>query len=301
MKLFAVTFGLLLVLSSCNPTNTSAILSSEQFPVDFPLPPLTNEQVQEVSTCAIQEIADRRYSQGILARDLSEVYAPKSNCDWMVLALAIAEREQSRPSEIGLEAFEKSITGNYGFIFAPLVFEYYFDSVSMVNAPFANHTVETVEVNYLWSGMGEPSRTEHRFTIEGADDEPTVTFHSETIDTNSVPDKSSIQNLAKALTNLLPVETEAELIYCTDNYPRWSIFITFTDGTQIEMKTTSNLIPPGGPWHMEFEGQHYVQYSVAFAREIGKLMETTQLPLGEPAAMGCFGGPSSILESFFHR
>jgi hypothetical protein len=312
---------MIIVLSSCKlqgnvlPTNntpankiattaapTATITpESPNFPVAFPMPTLSRQQIQEVADCKIQDLAAERYPENINTSGLLDSFTPISGCDWAVLSYGYAVRNQSDSlSQLGLEAFKKAVSSNYGFALASSLFEYYFGSVLLVQKPgFANQEIIKIKINYTWSGKGEPSQVKHSLLIDQANSQPVISSHTDPIVNNITVDKNIVQSLAEGLDDLLPIDSEIHLLYCTDNFPEWLVSLTFTDGTQVIMKSNSNFMYIGGPWQTQIDSQTYIQYSPAFAMKMANLMEALELPLGEPAGMYCFGG--LVFENAFSR
>lgn len=291
------TVILVTIPTTATPTRTNtpqpAMLEENKvIAVEFPLSILSKKQIQEVADCKILELAENRYPDSIGTADLLESFTPESNCDWAVLALSYAVRNESEsPSQLGLEAFKKAVSKNYGFALAPYVFEYYFGSVHLVKNPqFAEKEIAKVEINYTWSGLGEPSNVHHAVTIEKANIIPIISSSTDSIDSSISVDKILVQDLAKELNDLLPIDSEVQTLFCTDNFPEWFVALTFTDGTKINMKSNSNFLFVGGPWQTEIEGQRYLQYSQTFATKIVGFLEALGLPLGKPSGMYCPGG-----------
>jgi hypothetical protein len=286
------------------PTATpgaTTIPKSPNFPAVFPLPILDQQQIQEVANCKIQELARKRYPENIDTPKLLDSFTPISGCDWAVLSYAYAVRNNGdAPSQTGLEAFRKAVSGNYGFALASFVFDYYFSSVPLVQKPqFANQEITRVEINYTWSGLGEQSQIKYTLSIDQANDKPIVSSSTDSIDSNISVDKILVQDLAEGLNDLIPIDSEIRLLYCTDNFPEWLVLLTFADGTQVKMESNSNFMFIGGPWQTQIDGQTYLQYSSAFAMKIANLMKTLGLSLGEPAGMYCPGGV--VFENAFSR
>ena len=96
---------------------------------------------------------------------------------------------------------------------------------------------------------------------------------------------------------MVPIESEIQIVPCTDNFPQWRMTITFADDTKITFDTTSNFLSVGGPWETTIDGQTYIQYSSAIPEKIGNLVKALELPVGEPFAMSCFG--DSVFEKAF--
>jgi hypothetical protein len=60
----------------------------------------------------------------------------------------------------------------------------------------------------------------------------------------------------------------------------------------------SNVVGIGGPWQIEIDDQHYMQYSGAFSGAVIELLEALDLPLGETAAMGCGGINNPLYDAY---
>ena len=271
------------------------------FPAKWPIAPLTAAQIEEVSKCQVEELAAERYPDNILIAELPDAFSPVSACDWAVLAMAYAERswEEETLPEPAKEAFLEAISHNYGFaVTTPLVYRY-FGEVSLVEAPpFAKQQITAVKIDYTWVGLagaGEPDKFSYSVRIKQADTTPIVSATA--TPESSAPnlrleglDRDKVQALGPVLTDLLPIESQFEFVVCTDNYPYWSISLTFKDGTQLDLATSgSNFIFVGGPWQMKIDGQNYVQFSFGFADAIIDLFEGLGLPFGSPAGMVCWG------------
>lgn len=258
--------------------------------------PLTAAQIEEVSNCALEELAAARYPDNILIAELPDAFSPVSACDWAVLAMAYAERssEDDTLPEPAKEAFLEAISRNYGFAVTTPLFYPYFGEFSLVELPpFAKQEITTVTIDYAWVGEGDP--VSYSVRIEQADIKPVV---SATVTPESAApnlsleglDPDKVQALGPALTDLLPIESQFEFVVCTDNYPDWSISLTFKDGTQLDLTNSeSNFIFIGGPWQTKIDGQNYFQFSFAFAQAIFDLCKALDLPFGSPGGMYCHG------------
>ena len=263
--------------------------------------PLTAAQIEEVSNCALEELAAARYPDNILTAELPDAFSPVSACDWAVLAMAYAERLSDNDTlpEPAKKAFLEAISRNYGFALTTSLFYPYFGEVSLVELPpFVKQEIMTVKIDYTWVGLagaGEPDSFSYSVRIKQAHIKPivsaTVTPESSAPNLNLEgldPDK--VQALGPALTDLLPIESQFEFVVCTDNYPDWSISLTFKDGTQLDVTNSeSNFIFIGGPWQTKIDDQNYFQFSFAFAQAIFDLFEALDLPFGSPAGMYCHG------------
>jgi hypothetical protein len=266
--------------SSCEPRVNN-------YPVEFPLPELTEGQIMEVAHCDIEALAYERYPESLETGQLLASFSPKSSCDWAVLAYADAIRSQENvPSQAGLDAFRKSIARNYGFALKNPVFDYYFGAVQMVDPPQeVRQEITKVEIQYSWYGLGDPSEIRYSLFIDQADTNPVITTNTANGNHPIVLDKETMQGLAQGLNNLLPINTGVPLVYCTDNFPEWSVELTFADGSKLDLESSSNFLYFGGPWQTEIDGQTYIQYSDAFATRLKDLIERLGLPVGEPEGM----------------
>ena len=66
---------------------------------------------------------------------------------------------------------------------------------------------------------------------------------------------------------------------CSDDYPEWTVTLTFKDATTLKLVTNgSNIFYSGGPWQTEIDKQNYVQYSGAFLDALAAIGTTLQLP-----------------------
>ena len=76
---------------------------------------------------------------------------------------------------MGLKALEKAVEENYGYALATPIFYSYFGSVSLVENPNTmNQEIKAVELNYHWSGLGEPSEVEYSLNITNANTSPLI-------------------------------------------------------------------------------------------------------------------------------
>ena len=273
-------------------------------PASWPVKPLTMGQIEEISNCRLEGLADKRYPKiggSVSIDELPDAYSPRSACDWAVLAMAYIERisEGDALPEPAKEAFIETISRNYGFALAISLFYSYFDEVFLVEPPpFVKQEIATVEIDYTWVGLalsGEPEEFSYSVRIDQAHTQSIVSATA--IPESSAPnlsleglDRDKVQALGPALTDLLPIESQVEYVVCTDNYPDWSVSLTFKDGTQLDLTTNgSNFLYAGGPCQTKIDNQNYVQFSFGFVEAISDLFEALGLPFGSPAAMYCEG------------
>lgn len=294
-------------LASCEtpaPERNSEVecqVDEQVFLLEWPVLPLTDEQVTSVAECDFERLASSRYPDTLGMDELASTYAPESACDWAVLALAYAERtehEESLP-ESAKEAFGEAVTQNAGYALATPIFYEYFGSISLVEPPpFADQSITRAEIFYDWGGLGQ--KVSYSIKITQADADPKVSVKPRRLATSRPEiDSCLVQALAPALSDWLPVDSQFTLLPCTDNYPDWSVSLTFADGTTLDVTSNSNFMGAGGPWQTSIDGQDYVQYSPAFAKALLDLIQALELPLGQPAGMTCSG--EEVFDKAFSR
>ena len=283
--------------SGCQPgqLQPTPIASKAGLPFDWPTTPLTQEQILAVKQCDVESLLKQRYPDSVASADLLETYQPQTDCDWAILAMAYANRTDSgKPlTEAAQQAFTHALANNIGYALATPLFYKYFGAVEIVKSPvFAQQAITNVTIKYSWWGLGD--KVDYSVEIHQADTSPVVT--STYSETHPI-DKPAIQALAPALTDLLPIRSKFQLQPCYDNYPVWSVSLTFADKRSIELTTNSNFMYIGGPWFTEVDHQVYLQFSPAFGQTVGKLVESLGLPFGQTAAMSCFG--DTVFEKAF--
>jgi hypothetical protein len=237
------------------------------------------------------------------AEDLPAAFVSKSACDWAVLATAYGKRFDSKESisEPAKRAFAQAVHLNPGFALTQSLLFVYYDSLSLVQAPpVTKQAITAVRLQYDWTGMGE--QISYTVNIQQADTAPQVTASGLSITAtralNLEGNKSAVQALAPALTDLIPVRSQFSLMPCYDNYPDWKVALTWKDGTVLDLKTVrSNFVYLGGSWQTRIGQQNYVQVSFSFAKAMSDLIKALNLPQGKPAAMVCF--PSPVFELAF--
>jgi hypothetical protein len=280
-------------------------VSSQTFslPVDWPPPPLKQEQINAVKACDLKNIAKARYPESIKTDQLESAFSPTSNCDWAVLAFAYTERVKDKEAlpDIAKKAVSKAVLGNSGFALATPIFYSYFDQVSLVKAPpQTQQEISQLEIAYRWSGLGRG--VNYIVEIRQANTAPKITVASIPGTFNFMDnrekvfgaamktklDKEKVQALTPALRELLPIQSQFSLTPCTDNYPNWVVKITYVDNTMISLTTDSNFLFMGGPWFTKIGQQNYVQFSSAFANALRELVIALGLPVGQTGGMSCY-------------
>lgn len=286
-----------IILSSVSQPDSTALSPASPIPAplpaaEWPVLPLTEQEIASVNECDIEGIASEHYPDTIMTDDLQSVFAPQTGCEWAALALAYAYRldDAESLSEAARGAFSQAVSRNFGFAFATPIFYSYFGTTPLVEAPdFAQQEITDVDIEYNWAGLGDP--VDYALEIHQANTTPTFSVNPDRLSTSlrTGIDKQLLQALGPALTDLLPVESRFTLSPCFDNYPDWDVTLTFADGAEINLATDSNFLYFGGPWFAEIDHQSYVQYSTAFAEALRELVLALGLPIGEPAGMACRG------------
>jgi hypothetical protein len=252
--------------------------------------------------------------------ELAAAYTPDSACDWAVLALAHQQRagDNQPPSEAGKQAYLRAVSDNPAYGLALPMLIAYFGQVDLVAPPLPDQAITDVEIRYSWAGLGSP--VNYAVQVAHADTAPVVSgnvdvqpefFDLATPQTSTpIPptpfalqktvDSQLVQGLHGGLQDLLPIGKSFSDTPCWDDYPDWTVTLTFSDGTRIEMVTNqSNVLSAGGPWQTKINGQRYLQVSAAFLKALFNLTDALKLPYGEPAAMGCGGNYADpLMEAF---
>lgn len=297
IQMTLVLIVVVMLVLGCQPVQLQPPPVAEKgaLPFAWPTAPLTQEQMLAVKQCDVENLPKQRYPDSVVSADLLNTYPPQTDCDWAVLAMAYANRtDEGEPlSEAAQQAFTHAVANNTGYALATPLFYRYFGAVAIVKPPdFAQQEITDVEIEYSWWGLGE--KVDYSVEIHQADTSPVVTStYSETLPI----DKPAIQALGSALTDLLPVRSNFQLQPCFDNYPVWSVSLTFANKRNIEVTTNSNFMYMGGPWFTEIDHQVYVQVSPTFGQAVGKIIESLGLPFGQTAAMSCFG--DTVFEKAF--
>lgn len=292
------------VLGSTCPAFSS--VDKNSLPVDWSIPPLTNEQLAAVRACDIRKLESDRYPTTLTTGELLKAHTPNSDCDWAVLAWAYAKRTEKGEAvpEQGKLALARAIANNPGFVLADPIFSTYFGEISLVKPPpFAQQDITAVKIQYRWGGSGD--YVNYTVNITQANAKPVVSGTAKQGPFGNKPqipasiDKNKVQALAPALTDLLPIDSQFEMSVCSDNYPNWTVSLTFEDGTTLELVTQgSNFMYAGGPWQTKIGQQNYVQYSPAFIKALAGIVEDLKLPWGQPLGMAC-GRREDVLKQAF--
>jgi hypothetical protein len=296
-------------------------------PLDHPLKPPTQAQLNEAKDCDPEELVKGRY-QSLAPNEFPDAFKPVTACDWAALAVAYVadtDQEKERPPE-GKVAFLRAIELNPAMAFVAPLWDRYFASFvagePAIKAPFAGRKLRRVLLSLKWGGgmMATISSIKYNLVITAPNDnEATVTGQLTTVREPVTPepgedteklradgriqakiDRKLFDNLSDALTDLIPVKETPALVPCNHNRPDWQATLEYTDGTRVLLTTKgSNMFFAGGPWYATINRQPYVQYSARFIIAVAELRAALNLPYGTTASMSCFGLDDELLNLFF--
>jgi hypothetical protein len=276
-----------------------------EFPVDAP----TGTQIDDAYACALVAGAEEEVTDATATPEAETSAEVSTACEIAnyALALAAARDEDEDASEEEIALFQALVEANPALALRIDMISRYFNVTALVAPPeIADQPITALHLTYTFAGMG-PSN-DYDVTITGADGEAQVSGDveirtgSEDDEPLTLPetvDSAVIQAFGPALSDLLPIETQFSAIPCLDYYPDWTVALTFEDGTELTLVTNdSNVIGIGGPWQVEIDGQHYMQYSGAIITAVVGLLEALELPLGETAAMSCMGASDPLWDAY---
>jgi hypothetical protein len=267
-------------------------------------------EIDDARDCAIDSQSEARYPEELALEELEGVFFPETACDWALLAAAYAARDDDEPAPGGIIAYVKAVRINPAFAYTdPLMFGY-FGSVDLVAPPdFAAQPITAITLDYSFGGIGGRN-VSYSLEITNADSDPVVSgtlnsgeaFSDETANEpiSGAIDPELVQALGPALVNLVPAENLPQLIFCYDNYPNWTLDITFADGSAVTFLTnSSNFLNAGGPWGASIDGTIYVQQSADLLIAVIDIHNALDLPFGETAAMSCGPLGTPLLDLYF--
>jgi hypothetical protein len=230
-------------------------------PLEWPIPPITNAQVEEVRECDYRLPDDVEYwSYGT---------GPLPNytvCQWAGTAVGRGSLRFDLTIGERLIAFGKAFEANPAYAFSPQLISHYYGDIPLVeNPPFISHEITEIELQYDAGTFGSTQKFD--VTITQANTNPLVTGNSKQhyedaahsiTGTVRVP---TVQALRYAFDNLLPVRDEFKVNDCCDYYPKWGATIHFDDGRGVFVTTGSNRVFHGGPLQFKIDDAYYMQYS----------------------------------------
>jgi hypothetical protein len=287
--------------------------------VSWPMSQFTDVQIIQAKTCDLEELVEARYTS-VDETNFRSAYPPVNACDYAALAAAYVYRasETGSPEPLpdeGWEAYRTAVFLNPAFALKNVLISGYLGSTDLVEPPpITEKPVTDVEMHYSFGGIGYWS--DITINIHQADTEiPVVSgtviesvgyVGADTPDPNRTEreltgtiDPALIQRLGQSVTDMVPVDNAFEVIACYDYYPGWQITVTYQGGTVLNLRTLGNMLAGGGPWHMELDGQDYIQIGYGIPGAVEPITEALDIPAGTTAAMMCGGMDRDILELAF--
>jgi len=273
---------------------------------DWPLPPLSDEQIQALLDC---QKATWTGGNEINPREI-EINELLTACDFGLKALSlITDFDTMELSDLGIHYAQQALLINPGILFANPYFFFAFIRVEVVDSPVpSDRVVQEMTIHYKWSGIG--SLVNYSVTLTNG--EPPLAVGNVTLGPGPKDDHDDttswaiqqelepglLENWGESFVNLIPVKRQGMMYACFDNYPNWVIEITFDDGEQLDLSSNeSNFFIEGGPFQTRIEDQNYVMASYDFNLVLNRIIETLELPYGEPWAMYCH--PYPVVEGLY--
>lgn len=282
---------------------------STEYSFAWPIETPTEEQIETARNCNALELASERYLDvdDLPVDDFADAYPLEEDCDWAALIIAYVSKSDNDvpPHENTLPTLIELIERNPVLVFHDYVYDGYIGNVENLvePPPFAAEEITSVTIYHTYSGLG--SYVKYEVMLEPDGDIFTVRgdtyddYESDPQPFSGEVTAETVQALAPALSDLMPIVQPFDIFACFDNYPDWEVTIAFADGTEIELFTEeSNFFHFGGPWYTVIEDQAYVQFSSAFIRAVADLVEAAELPRGTTAAMTC-GYDGGLLNIFY--
>jgi hypothetical protein len=274
----------------------------------WPIKPPTIEQVEEIRNCNLRELVQKKYPSKDVFDKSHNWRSLESPCDLGVVASAFVEFSSDRksiPNE-GKLAFAQAFEQNPVIALADPLFYQYFGYENLVGVPPQyDQSVKSIIIDYEWSGLGDPHQIIYHIEIYGADSpmgigNATVKAEPQELSIGIKHEVSQelIDEMSKAISDLIPIKQPFSLVPCTDNYPDWKIKLLFSDNQSLELRTYgSNMLYLGGPWYTEIEGLNYLQFSADIPIAVERILMDMGLPLGQPYAMTC--SPENLIGKAF--
>ncbi|MFN2300000.1 MAG: hypothetical protein ACK2UB_14235 [Anaerolineales bacterium] len=279
-----------------NAADGTVYTSADQI-IPWPLPMPNREQIREARACEIDGLLAERYPESVSAEDFPDHYPVSNACDWAVLAAAYALRTENNRTLLadGRIAWINAVLQNAAYAFTNELFIGYFEAPGAVAAPpFALERLVRIAMDYAWKGYGD--EVAYSIEIENAHLSPDAAGTVDDKPFSSGLSVETAQALGRSLTDLLPVEKEFPIVVCYDNYPNWSLSLTYENGETVELRTNgSNFYGLGGPWWATIDGQLYLQSANAVIQSLRNIVDELDLPFGKPEAMYCYGLKESLL------
>jgi hypothetical protein len=278
-------------LANHPPATPTPVQPANDAVLAWPVAPFTPAQAAEVKACDTEKLGETRYPKAMTIDALSAAFALKTTCDQATLASACAARvKDGALPPACLDAFRATLRANPAFVFANGLTGGYFGKLTFVSAPpIAARALSAVAITYGWDGLGTPVK----WTVAIHDLATTPAIDVTGVKAPPAWTKdiaAAVTGLGTSLTSFLPIAKPLNAVDCTDNYPDWTLTLTFDDNTKVELATHgSNLLGLGGPWQMASGSRTYLQLGPELTRAIGRLVKALALPIGEPEGEMCRG------------
>jgi hypothetical protein len=277
----------------------SALLEELGLPLRWPVQPFTDTQIEEVREC------DFIVPAGIFTQEAQPDEAGSlpelSACEWAAIA---AIRREGNGESSSLVEFSRAFKANPAYAFAPELISKYFDVGPLVESPpFTTSPIESVELYYDFATFGHQVTYDltirHAGTASLVSGTGTENYGSTPVPIPTALKSETVQALRSAFDNLLPIEQAFSVEECCDNYPDWQITIHFLSGYDVVAATnSSNRIGGGGPWQIEIDGQHYIQYSPSLLHAAENIMYEIGLFSSSGSYWGFFDPPADPLFNY---
>lgn len=273
----------------------------------WPIPPLSEEQIQEILECQKSTWSG---PNRIDPENIETADAPVSACEYAMKAISFASSfDTMELSDPGIFYAQQALLLNPGILFANPFFYFALSQIEIVGSPIEQYrSVSEITINYLWGGIGAPVN----YSVNITNNE--TPFAVGTVEVGPSPDEDESQtiawmieqeippdlliNIGSAVENLIPVNRQGMMYACFDNYPDWVIDITFDGEESIRLATNhSNFYLEGGPFQTKIADQNYVLGSYRFNSAINKIVNELELPYGQPWAMYC--NPYPVVEGLY--
>jgi len=268
----------------------------------WPYPSITADQALEALNCVV-DAEHARYTPKMSIEALLSRGKPNDECEWATLAYAIQAEYglDDVGSEMAMDAYAQAVTKNPAYALRDIIFYAFFGTVPLVEAPpIASEAPADVLITY--ASNTQLGRVSYKLRIRNADTNPQVSVS----ELHGPPPPSplpaltpnDVRQLTAALTELVPIPRTFALQPCDDNYPDWTMRLSYRNGHTLDLETNhSNMLFFGGPWQTTIDGVDYIQASSNLSDAIRSLVEYLGLPIGWPSATVC--SPQPFLADLF--
>ncbi len=190
--------------------------------------------------------------------------------DYLQLAIAAAQRGDDATAS---EAARAVLHSEPHLLLGGAVKTALFNRVSL-NPPLLGELtdeLQRVEIGYEWMGWGDNYRAAISLyrSADGGSFSGRAQAGNQTLDLDCPA--AMVLALPRALDNLVPTPQPVNLLVISDSYPRWRVELLYPDDMIVEVSSESNT-STFIPWNIGYQGQLWVQYSVAFPTALFTLL-----------------------------